>query len=904
METLSKEDIINNTYNFIADHKDDSDERQQAQMWIRDFLEIFFIPRQKINIGFEWRVNIDGSQKYADHLLNGVMLIEMKSRKQKLTAARTQAYRYVMNLSKEDIPRYILLSNFERIQLIDLVDEANNKDFLLTDLHKYIDSFGFLMEKKIDVKIPTNPVNEDAAHLVELLHRNLIDAKYPQDYSDLLMTRIVFCLFAEHTDIFNKSQFSNYLENETQENGSDLVDKLAALFEVLNTLESERYQSSTLKAFPYINGGLFAVPQKTGLSLNKEFRDNLISATNLDWSKISPVIFGSMFEGAMDAKRRHSLGAHYTSEKNILKIVNSLFLEELREEFEHIKTLRRGREQKLEEFHNKLAHLKFLDPACGSGNFLIVAYRELRRLEHEVIDEIFQAQLVSNIDEYIKVEVNQFYGIEILPYAASIAKLGLWLMDHLMNQEASDFFGKYYVRLPLHDGGKIFDCNALKVNWETIINPSELDYILGNPPFLGARNMEVNQKEDLLPLLEGFKKKGDIDFVGGWYIKAAEMMEINPKIKGALVSTNSISQGEQATNLWKPLMEKFGLNINFAHRTFQWDNKGAIVHVVIVGFSLEENPKKTLYFYDDIKGSPKKEIVSNINQYLLDTDTVFIEGRTKQISSMPEMIAGTAPIDDGNLIFSEDEKNKAIQDYPELEPYFHLFMGAKEHLQTGVAKRFLLYLKDAPSNLIRKIPLIREITQNIYNFRKESSRENTRKMAEYATLPGDDRYHKSKTLLIPRHSSSRREYVPFGFYDEDVIISDAATQLPNATLATFAILQSNMHMSWLKLVGGRIKSDFRYSNKIVYNTFVFPSLNKEKEATLENLISDILRIREVLIAAGDGLEDLYDPMFMPRELRNAHKKLDVFVDKLYRKKGFDSDEERVKHLINLYQKNR
>ncbi|CYB46895.1 TPA: class I SAM-dependent DNA methyltransferase [Staphylococcus aureus] len=896
---MNKE-IIDNALKFITLHKEDKDERQQAQMWIRDFLEIFNIPIQKINIGFEWRINIDGSQKYADHLLNGLLLIEMKSKKQKLDKAKSQAYKYVMNLDNEDIPKFVMLSNFNTIQLIDL---TNNKtiEFNVKDLHKYIDNFNFLLNKIQDTHIPMNPVNAKAAKLMESLHDYILESKYPKNASDLLMTRIVFCFFAEDSGIFDTNQFTNYIKNETKKDGSDLVDKLTTLFQTLNTPINERFQSGSLNDFPYINGGLFAISQPSGLALNSKIRNIILETSLLDWSKISPVIFGSMFEGAMDKERRHSLGAHYTSEVNILKVINGLFLNELRNEFEHISQIKikKIKYKKLEEFHNKLANLKFLDPACGSGNFLMVAYRELRRLEHEVIDEINQGQaLLFDINDFIQVEINQFYGMEILPYAVSVAKIGLWMMDHLMNIEASELFGRLYLRLPLHASANIEVCDALTKEWSEIVPPNELDYVLGNPPFIGARIMSKEQKNTFKKVVK-ITGSSDLDYVCAWYYKTALLMQLNPSIKAALVSTNSVFQGKQANIIWKKLFE-MGIYINFAHQSFKWDNNGATVHVCIAGFSMNEEKEKFLYLYKDIQTQPVLKKVKIINEYLIDAPYLMLKSSKKQISNYPIMRFGSMANDGkGNFQLDEDLKNKLIKKHPILEEYIHEFIGAKELLDGET--RYILYLKDMPPNIIRKIPYIQNVGQKVYESRIKSSRNSTKKLAQYPFVLGEDRVIKnSKFLIIPRVSSENREYIPMDYFEYPTIASDAVFQLENASLFIMGVLQSKMHALWVKTIGGKLESRYRYSNTLVYNNFVFPTYSNKEKIYIENIVKEILEIRKYWKQKGNTLADLYDKKAMPINLKKKHNELDDKVEKLYKKSGFANDEERIAYLMNLY----
>lgn len=917
---LETAEIQKNAYKFITDHQNDADEKQQAGAWIKDFLGgVFGLPNRKVNAGFEWRVKTKSSQQYIDHLINGELLIEMKSRGKSLEKAKSQAYNYVMKLKNEDMPKIVMLCDFERIQLYDL-DTEKEFSFPVTELVNHLEVFDFLVGKEVKITTPQSPVNKEAAIKLEKLHIKLLELNYPPNATALLMTRIVFCMFAENTQIFETNQFYNYLVNHTSKDGSDLVNKLNDLFIVLNTPLTERFQSEPLTDFEYINGGLFKLQIPTGMALNSEIRDMLISLTRLDWSEISPIIFGSMFEGAMDPEARHDLGAHFTSETNILKVVDSLFLDELNEEFEHIKGLKKGRSSKYRQFHDKIADLTFLDPACGSGNFLIVAYRELRRLEHEVIQRILYEEFLAennnvaaddtevvqyynpllSVDEFIKIEVAQFYGIEIQPYATSIARLGLWLMDHLMNLEASSKFGQHIVRLPLHEGAHIIKGDALKLDWEDVVPASQLNYILGNPPFLGSVVMNKEQKELLVSLAYGNKQIRKLDFVAGWYIKAAFLMKKNPRILAALVSTNSISQGEQAIALWHFLFEH-GISINFAHRTFSWDNKGANVYVIIVGFGLLERSSKYLFEYDDINESPEKRLVKAINEYLLGTSPVFMSKRKTQISNMAMMEKGSQPTDGGNLILSAKERVELLEEYGDrIESFIRPFIGAKELLYNY--ERYILYLKNLNPKELRKMPKVLERLFKVTEMRGISSKKQTREFASRPAELTEDRAPGTNVLVIPSVSSENREYAPIRYESYPTIPSNAVFQIEYADVYLFGILQTKMHTVWLQTVGGRLKSDLRYSNTLVYNTFVFPTVSDSEKKTIKNLAQNILDIREKYFQLGNSLADLYDPLVMPYDLRKAHDEMDKAVEVAYNGKEFESDEERAEFLIKLYKK--
>lgn len=914
MRTLVADDtIINDAYNFVKDHQDDSDERQQAQSWIKDFLEkVFHINPRKVNAGFEWRVKSGRYQQYADHLLNGILLIEMKSRGKSLDRAKSQAYNYVMKLEGNDIPRYVMLCDFEIIKISDL-DTGSEIVFPVKELASNIEVFDFLKGKEIKIATPQSPVNAKAANLLETLHIMLREKNYPRNATELLMTRIVFCMFADHTGIFESGQYRSYILKHTKEDGSDIVDKMGSLFIVLNTPENERYQQGDLGDFRYINGGLFNVQIPTGIRLNKEIRDMLLEISQLDWSQISPIIFGSMFEGAMDEKKRHDLGAHFTSEINIMKVLDSLFLDDLNTEFQNICNLKIGKLNKLNEFHKKISNLIFLDPACGSGNFLMLAYRELRRLEHEVVNEVLVQEWKQNnrgtlgaeyqdtlltIEDRIMVEVSQFYGIELQPYAVSIAKLGLWLIDHLMNMEASNKFGQYFIRLPLHAGANIYADNALKANWEDIVPITKLSYILGNPPFIGHNVKSGDNQKELKSVAPEWKGIANLDYVSGWFIKASKMMECNPLIETAFVSTNSIAQGIQAINLFSELFCN-GFNINFAHQTFEWDNNGAKVHVIIIGFSKFKKKQKKLYKYSSLRAEPQLIEVSDINEYLLPMKSVKLTAMYTQISGKPNMIYGSNMSTGTALMFKEKEYQEFIRKVPWTEEYMRPLIGAKE--LTNNFKRYVLYLKDAKPSLINSSNEVLERLNKVKSDRGNSTDTLAKQIVNTPTLLYSDRVLDGEFLVIPIVSSGNREYIPIVFEKYPTIATNKTFQLPNANKYIFGILESRMHMCWMKITVGRLKSDYSYSNTLVYNTFVFPETSKIQEEFISNLADKILAIREEYFEKGEKIKDLYSS-FMPPDLRKAHNKLDKEVEKLYRKEPFNSDEDRFEHLLKLYRR--
>lgn len=910
MNSKKRDEIRNKALKFVAEHQDYKDEKQQSQMWLRDlFVDVFGISKIKVNVGFEHKVK----GGYIDHLFNKLLITEMKSLGKDLDKAKQQAFGYIKELSDEDEPRYVMVSDFKYIRLYDLKNNTHFQ-FQTEELPLNVELFDFLFEEEIVAREPQSPVNKKAAQKLEKLHHKLRDLNYPKNARALLMTRVVFCMFSDDTNIFEKDQFKRFIENETKEDGTDLIAKLIELFSALNTPENERWHTGPARDFRYINGGLFKIDLPI-IVLDKDTRDMLLEIAELDWSMISPIIFGSMFEGAMDEKSRHDLGTHFTSELNIMKVISSLFLDELYEELDLILKLKVGRLQKLKIFHEKLSKLKFLDPACGSGNFLLLAYREIRRLEHEVVqaelreeyirenkDTVFTGfqDTLFSIEDRINVEVAQFYGIEIQAYAVSIAKLGLWLMDHLMNLEASNKFGQQILRLPLHDGANITRGNALVIDWNEVIKPSELNYILGNPPFLGSAVMSEEQKKELVLVGTSFKKIKKLDYVAGWYIKSANFMLKNPAIRTALVSTNSIVQGEQPIALWKDLFS-WGIKINFCHQTFNWDNNGANVFVVIIGFSMVNNSNKKIFKYENINKEPISVNVKNINEYLSATKPLLLEQRNQQIDGFPKMERGSQPTDGGNFILSKRERQELIDKYGQkINPYIRPFIGARELLHNE--ERWILYLKDLTPKELKDFPEIIERIKKVSEVRKASKSKATQEFALRPLELQQDKAPKGDILVVPKTSSIRREYIPMDFRKYPTIPSDLLFQIEDGSLLLLGLLETHLHMVWAKTVGGRLKSDFRYSNTLVYNTFPFPNLNEENKSKIEVLTQSILDIREYYYSKDNSLADLYDPLLMPIELRKAHKKLDIYVESLYSKHRFLNDEERLDFLINEYLK--
>lgn len=900
MAMLSWNEIRARAISFTNEWKDETNENAEAKSFWDDFFDVFGIPRRRVAT-FEKRVKTLDGAGFIDLLWKGVLLIEHKSRGRDLERAYKQAKDYFPGLKDSELPKYILVSDFERFALYDLETDSK-RTFTIDQFHQNIELFGFMAGyQKQEIK-EQDPVNIHAAEEMGKLHDKLRDIGYTGHSLEVYLVRLLFCLFADDTGIFEKNLFRDYIEHETKEDGSDLALHIAGIFTVLNTPVEKRLKNidENLNKFPYVNGGLFEENLPLA-SFDSKMRDLLLECSILDWGRISPAVFGSLFQSVMDVEQRRELGAHYTSEENILKVVKPLFLDNLWAEFEKIKNIKTRREERLNEFHNKLASLNFLDPACGCGNFLIITYREIRLLELEVIRELLRGQMILNIDLWVKVDVDQFYGIEIDEFASQIAQVALWLIDHQMNMRVSNEFGEYFVRLPLRKKPNIVCGNALRLDWESVVPKNELDYILGNPPFVGNSMMTPIQKDDLTHATKELKKTGHLDFVAGWYIKAAEYIRFT-EIKAGLVSTNSVCQGEQALNLWKFLMQLKDVEIHFAHQTFQWTNEAkgkAAVYCIIVGFSCMKGLPKTLFTYPDIKGEPTSKKVTMINQYLLEAPTVFIDSRTTPISDVPPMIWGSKATDGGNYIFTEEEMKEFIAKEPLSEKYFRPWVGAHE-LINGY-QRYCLYLANCPPTQLRKMPLVLERVEAVKKMRLESKAASTRKWADYPTRLRQDQVTDSDILIIPAVSSENRKYIPMGYFKPPTICTNAAFQVINADDYLFGILNSSIHMAWMRTVCGRLKGDYRYSNTIVYNNFIFPEPTEQQRSDIEKKAHKILEIRDKY--TDSTLADLYDPLATPPDLLKAHHDLDKAVDKAYGK-NFKTDEERVAFLFELYAEKR
>lgn len=1106
---------------------------------------MFGISRRRVATFEESVKKLGNKQGFIDLFWKGVILIEHKSRGKNLDKAYQQAIDYFPNLQEFELPKYILVSDFEQFRLYDL-DSNNNHEFLLKDFINYVHLFDFIAGYKKREYKEGDPVNIQAAELMGELHDRLLNIGYDGHNLEVYLVRLLFCLFADDTGIFNKGIFQEYIDLYTKEDGSDLAMHLGYIFHILNQPENKRLKNldENLAQFPYINGKLFEEVLPPA-SFDSEMRQMLLKASALDWGKISPAIFGSMFQAVMNPQQRRNLGAHYTSEKNIQKVIKPLFLDDLYEEFYKIK----NSQNKLKEFQTKLAQLKFLDPACGCGNFLIVSYRELRDLEILVLKELqTKGQLELDISNIIKVDVDQFYGIEYDEFAVRVAEVAMWLIDHQMNMKVSNEFGQYFVRLPLKKSANIIHGNALQIDWHSLLNPPPLkeglgvveskslkdglgvfeltsgkettennypvyksisnlkdkkelrkslrnnatsaeqllwkalqgkqldgfkfrrqhsignyildffcpsvslaieldgethytpeaqeydrirdnflanvgirviryhnhdvfdnltgvledirqylynpdasftqrksitsnsssigesttpnpssigesttpnpsyiggenngleevnnfDFIFGNPPFVGKSYQNAQQKADMSLVFNGVKNAGVLDYVCAWYLKASQYLNLpqsplskvggftvnssqssinSPTLKEGLgvvktrcafVSTSSISQGEQVGVLWQELYTKYNIKIHFAHRTFSWSNEAknnAGVHCVIIGFGLENIENKRLFSYENIKGEASEIKVKNINPYLVEGNDLIVLKKKKPISNIPSTIYGNKVVDGGFYLFTEEEKQEFINSEPKSIHYFKPILSGNEFLNGK--NRWVLYLKNINPSEIKNLKKITERINLVKEYRLKSSKQQTREMAHYPTMFAEERQPNSDFLLIPRTSSENRKYIPFGFYSKNFIVNDSCIAVPNADLFLFGILTSEMHMTWVKYVCGRLESRYRYSNTIVYNNYPFPeNVTAKQKEKVTNLAQKILDIRNKYITPnpslkgeekGASLADLYDPLTMPPDLLKAHQALDKAVDLCYRKQSFSSELNRIEFLFNLYE---
>ena len=891
---LTWDSIQANAISFSKRWRDGRSEDAEAQAFLIDFLHVFGVD-DPVKLGdFEYKVPLSGNRTgYIDYIWKGQIAIEMKSRGKDLAAAFEQLRTYMTHLPEDEIPDLWMVCDFENIRL-SRRSTSEVYNFKTKDLRRHIKRFaniaGYATERIRDDQVE---VNVKAAEKMAKLHDALKESGYDGHDLEVYLVRLLFCLFADDTGIFPQDSLYRYVDI-SKPDGSDLSERIGKLFEILNMPDGTRAKrtllSDELRQFRYINGRLFA-DLLPSAEFDAKMRQTLLDCLNFDWNKISPAIFGAMFQGVMDAKQRREMGAHYTSEENILKLINPLFLDELWREFDRVKTDPAA----LDRFHDKIAKMKFLDPACGCGNFLIITYRELRLLELEILKMKSSSQLMLDFTHLLKVSVEQFYGIEYEDFPCQIAQVGMWLTDHQQNLRASEQLGTYYARLPLVQSATIVHGNALRIDWESIVPKYELSYILGNPPFVGHQWRNTEQQEDMQFVYGDNGKYGKLDYVCCWYKKAIDYMA-GTRISAALVSTNSIVQGESVSVMWKPIFEQ-GYEIIFAFTPFVWNNEAkgkAAVHCVIVGFAKTGVvDTKRIYNHNGVVET------NNINGYLLPAPNVFIQSRSKSLTAgMPEMNKGSQPTDGGNLIMSVEERNDMIAQYPQTEKWIKRYYMGDDYINNGL--RYCLWLKGVIPSEYRSIQPIMKRLENVAKMREQSPTASVRRDAETPMLFTQIRQPETTFLVIPRVSSERRKYIPMGFLSPDVIVGDKLQFIANAKLYHFGILTSNVHMAWTKVVCGRLKSDYSYS-PAVYNNFPWPETTGAQNAEIEKLAQSVLDARELF--PNSSLADLYDPLTMPPELLKAHRELDRAVMRLY---GFSAKETTeaacVAALMERYQK--
>lgn len=911
---LSFNEIRTRAANFARNYADATYEKGETQTFYNDFFAIFGVERRSVARYEEHVRKLNNKSGFIDLFWPRVLLVEQKSAGRDLTKAATQAGEYFDALKETERPRFQLLCDFQTFELLDR-DTREETTFALADLPDHIEKFGFIMGMEKRSFKDQDPVNIEASELVGRLHDALEANGYKGHQLEVFLTRLVFCLFADDTGIFEpRDIFLDYLETRTREDGSDTGPMIAQLFEVLDTPEDERQANldEDLARFPYVNGDLFKDPIRTP-AFNSEMRERLIEAGRFNWSGISPAIFGSLFQSVMDKEERRKAGAHYTTEKNILKVIGPLFLDDLRAEFETLKARKQNRVKLLRAFHEKLAGLSFLDPACGCGNFLIITYRELRLLEIEVLREVYRAELARMkggatelpLQSLLKLDVDQFYGIEFSEFPARIAETAMWMMDHIMNTQASLEFGAAFLRIPLRKSPSIVHADALEADWETIA-PQDLSYIVGNPPFSGFVLRDTEKAAQLKSLSSLGLTGGRLDYVAYWFAKAAKFIE-GKNTHAAFVSTNSVVQGEQVAQLWPPLFDRYKIELDFAHRTFSWGSEArgkAQVHVVIVGFSHQAHSKKEkrLFSYETVRSEPTETKHIALSPYLVDASglanpNLVVSRVTTPLNGFPVMRVGSKPVDGGHYIFDDEQRGKFLANEPDAEPYLRPFIGGREYLNGG--SRWIVHPESIPPQELRKLPMVLDLVGSVRTYRSNSKGGLAKSLADtpqafHVTVVPDEPF-----LVLAEVSSERREYAPIGWMQPPAIPSNKILVVRDAMPWLFSILQSAMHMAWLRQIGGRMKSDYSYSAGLVYNTFPMPSGDGDL-SKLEPHAEAILDARENYPEA--SLADLYDPDIMPADLRRAHQANDKAVDRLYRKAAFKSERDRVEHLFQLYEK--
>ena len=913
---------------FSEKHKFATRENAETQTFYNDFFACFGIDRTKVAV-YEQRVrNIPGDkQGFIDLLMPGTLLVEQKSAGLALRKANNQALDYYDWLSETERPRYILTCDFQRWHLIDLEKGGDGLRFTLAELKKHITAFAFIAGVEVRQFKNQKPVNPKATELLTKLHRRLEKDGHSGHKLQLLLVRLMFILFADDTGIWGKDQFFMLLQQRTSKDGRDLGRWLTELFDVLNTPDGQNGTKDErqagldqdLRAFPYINSKLFEESIVTAV-FDNALRDILLDASAFHWGSVSPAIFGALFEGVIDKVTRRKQGAHYTPEDAIFRLIGPLFLEELHDEFERLKSRKDGnRERALRDFHDKLASLTFFDPACGAGNFLVVAYRELRELERLVVEEIYPpgTRLPFGVEEITKVNVDQFYGIEIDEFPSQIAQVALWMADHIANVNLGDVYGKSFARIPLVTAPNIRHADALEIDWADVLSSEQCTYVFGNPPFIGSKMQSDKQRKQVRRIAKLGGSGGTLDYVAAWFLKAGDYAK-GGDARIAFVATNSITQGEQVAQLWPKLFGERSLEIAFGHRTFVWPGKAA-VHCVIVGLDQrgQQPRQKRLFSYPDTSGKPVETQHDWLTAYLFGAPEgerlLTIAKRKQPLFATRPLMIGSKPVDGGYLIFDPSERRRLVDSEPQAEKWLRPYVGAEEYLNGS--KRWIAALQDCPPAEIRTIPTFRARLRNVRAWRlgelrskkqDEGDEIKPRGATALALADTPTAFHITLTpdkpfLLVPRVTSERRRWAAIGWVDPPSIPSDSTTVLQNATLFDFAIMTSAPHMAWIRHIGGRLKSDYRYSIGLVYNTFPWPDAGPQQRAKIEALAQAVLDARAMDKNVSSTLAHMYDPDSMPVELHKAHRDLDAAVDKLYNARGFSDDRTRVEHLFRLYE---
>lgn len=898
---MSWNQIREKAIQFSFAWKDASKERAEAQTFWNEFFDIFNVKRRRIAVYEKQVEKLNGNKGSIDLFWPGTLLIEHKSKGKNLNEARIQAEEYCLGLPQEEFPRYILICDFEKFHLLDLEENTEIK-FQLHELEQNIHNFSFIIGQSKYNFEDIEEVNIQAIKLISKIREKLSEAIYEDDDLETFMAQLIFCFFSDDTGIFQtKDHFTYYIQEKTKKDGSDLSMHLEKIFRVLDTPENERNANldEDLAIFPYVNGKLFK-KHVTVPDFNSSLRNDFIQCCLFNWGKISSDIFGALYQAMLKEERRDSSGIHYTSELNILKAIEPLFLDNLSDRFNEA----RGNVDKLHRVLRDIRETTILDPACGCGNFLIVSYRHLRLLEIEIHKEL-QNLLRSNhkvlLDDgtYQGIDVDNLYGIEIEECAVAITQVAIWITDHQMNIRLSKEFGTQLKRIPLRKAPNIIIENALRMDWNKIIPVNKLKYIVGNPPFIGKQQRHQPQTEDMKMVFGTTKHILNLDYVTCWYKKSIDYIQ-NTKIEVAFVSTNSIVQGEQVGILFEELY-KNGLKINFAHRTFKWSNddqKHAQVFVVIIGFAIFHRLKKFIYSYEKLDSKFSKKEVNNINSYLVNSSEHIVKSRkTPASNKIPEMKFGSMPRDGGHFLFDKDEYIYFIKKYPSSKKFFKRFYSAREYLHGQ--ERYCLWLENYSPGEVKSCHGVYEQIKKVKQCRLKSTNPSTKKMSYTPTKFGEIRQPKNSYILIPRHTSELRRYIPLSYYKPTEIVGDSCIFLDNSDKYYFGILSSLMHMIWIKNICGRLKGDYRYSIKLVYNNFPFPINVDEIQKNLVREKANTLIETRKKYENKDTLANLYDDNIMPPDLRKAHKALDKVVDLCYRKKPFENEMERMEYLFGI-----